>query len=376
MSKLIFKKIYRKLVSNSYIVIQKIDACKTWAFEWIEIFRKQKMYSDIKWTKDQKNQFQEYWGTYYGKKVSTRWHKLYQKTNGNFSVEYFPEILFSTKLEPMVNKLTICKVLQDKALTELLYGQHVKVPKTFIVNSSGIYYDQTRNVISPECAFETLSDIGPVIIKPTIGGSSGEGVKKVDLVNGGDDLTGISLSDLIKKYKSDFIIQEIIQPNSKYSSLHPSSINTIRIITYILNGRLYHAPITMRIGTGFSNVDNIHSGGLVIHVSDRGELDKYAYKLGYGDSGIKYSKHPDTGIVFAGYQLTGIQEVIEKSYILHGHTPHAGIVSWDFTVDSGNEVVLIESNLYGQSAWFPQMCSGKSLFGDNTTSVLKLLKGM
>lgn len=51
-----------------------------------------------------------------------------------------------------------------------------------------------------------------------------------------------------------------------------------------------------------------------------------------------------------------------------------GILSWDLTIDEEGQVVIIEMNSTGQSAWFPQFVNGESLFGENTPQILKLIK--
>ena len=66
--------------------------------------------------------------------------------------------------------------------------------------------------------------------------------------------------------------------------------------------------------------------------------------------------------------------MIQIAYKCHGRTPHLKLISWDFTIDDKNRIVLIEVNLNGQSIWFPQMAHGKGAFGDNTKYMLNLLK--
>ena len=66
--------------------------------------------------------------------------------------------------------------------------------------------------------------------------------------------------------------------------------------------------------------------------------------------------------------------VVEVAKKLHVNTNGIGLISWDFTVNNKNEIIVIEANYKGQSSWFPQMLSGKSLFGDNTSRILENLK--
>ena len=136
-----------------------------------------------------------------------------------------------------------------------------------------------------------------------------------------------SIDHLLHSDYNDFIVQEKMIQHSSFSKLYPNSINTIRAITYIANEKVYNADLCLRMGTGGAKVDNIHAGGIGIGISDNGTLNRNAYKLGYSDSKITFENHPDTNIVFNGYKIVGIDEIIETAKELHGLTPHIGINS-------------------------------------------------
>ena len=69
-----------------------------------------------------------------------------------------------------------------------------------------------------------------------------------------------------------------------------------------------------------------------------------------------------------------IPEIISAAYRVHERLSHIGIVSWDFTVDDTDNVVVIEANIRGQSIWFPQIVHGKGAFGEHTKEVLSVIK--
>lgn len=58
----------------------------------------------------------------YGRSVPTDWHRLYQSYTGVYNVDYFPEILFSTELEPITNPYREAEMLDDKNLLPILFG--------------------------------------------------------------------------------------------------------------------------------------------------------------------------------------------------------------------------------------------------------------
>lgn len=364
------RNVYRSIVASLGRLFVGIHVLKTWVFEWVSVMRRCNQYRNVVWSHDQQKGFDDFWITHYGKKISNRWHRLYQSANGVFDVSYFPEILYSTKLEPKLNQLDLANVLQDKSMIEVLYGTipGISFPRTIVLNCSGIYYDSTRNLIDKQEAMALLYNAGKVVIKPIKGGSSGRGVCVLEIENGvGQDQ--LSVEEIISRYGVDFIVQEYLKQNRLLSNVYSHSVNTIRIVTYILNDCINHLPIAIRVGARGNRVDNIHAGGIAIGISDSGELNS----IGYDNDNRKYIRHPDTGVVFRGYTLPFIQDIIDSAYSVHSKTPHIGIASWDFTVDDRDQVVLIESNLVGQSIWFPQIVNARPAFGENTRDVLRLI---
>lgn len=75
----------------------------------------------------------------------------------------------------------------------------------------------------------------------------------------------------------------------------------------------------------------------------------------------KYTEHPDSHIVFKGYEVIEFYKVCEAAKKLHGQIPQLGIVHLDFTLDNKGNVIVIEANTYDSSIWLPQMAVGKVL---------------
>ena len=333
--------------------------------------RRKKIYDSVNLSDEQQKEIQDFFEENYGKKIDLRWHKLYQSFTGKYDKKYFPEILFSTMLEPRLSNRKIASLFTDKSMVELLYKSidGLYIPSTTLVCCSGIFYDSDRNVITKEFALEILNNCGKKIIKKTVDTSSGRGVLIVNIENGMDIKNNLTVEKLLEQFGNNFIVQELITNSNDIRKIYNKSLNTIRVITYIVDGKLYHLPLAMRVGQNGNEVDNIHAGGMFIGVSDNGELMDNAFT----EFQNIYKEHPDSGVKFKGYKIHGINNVINIAYKCHGRTPHLRMISWDFTIDNNDRVVLIEVNLNGQSIWFPQMANGKSAFGDNTEYMLKLI---
>ncbi len=372
------KRLYKRFLNLFFKIPLKIEVFKTFIAEWYAIFAKRSLYKNIKWTKEQQREFDEFWKKNYGKKISNRWHRLYQSVNGVYRIDYMPEIIYTTKIESKFNDYFYSKVSSDKSLLGIFFDnriEKVRTPENYVINSYGVFYNANREVISRDEAKKILNNIGSVVVKPTVDSSSGQNVQMLDIKNGTDTKADISLDELFDKYGSNFVVQEKIRPHKELKDLYPDSINTIRLTSYILDSEVHVAPISLRIGACGGVVDNIHAGGMGVSVETSGHLGEIAYRLGYGDSDEKFSEHPDTKVVFKDYKLSFIEELIEDAKKLHGILSNAKVISWDFTIDEEGNIVIVEVNLRGQGIWFPQMISGDSLFGENTGDFLKELSG-
>ena len=194
------------------------------------------------------------------------------------------------------------------------------------------------------------------------------GVRLLDLHNGIDAISGRTVEDIFQEYKKDFIIQERVRNHESISRIYPDSVNTLRVITYLCDEKVNVAPLSMRIGMGGRIVDN---GGIFIGVTPEGEL----YPTGFSKKHItRYNEHPDTGVVFDGYKIKGVPEMVAAARKLHARLPQMGMLSWDMCYDEDDNVVVIEVNTTGQSVWFPQMVTGKPIFGEHTAKMLEKIK--
>ena len=361
------KGIYDSVIRGIERLIERVDHLKTVIAEDRAIALKKPIYSSVQWTPEQQRQFDKYWLKVYGKKIPNKWHRLYEAANGVFAVDYIPEKMYTTKIEPALNDRRYAMALEDKSMVETL-SRDCKciVPETIVLCTGGQFLDHDRKPISKDKAIDEL--IGKAfVLKPTVGSSSGHGVTFVQE----DEADKQCITTLLAKQGKDFIVQSVIQQHPIFASFNNSSINTIRITTFIADDSIHYVPLAFRMGRKDKRVDNIHAGGIVVGVRDDGTLLANAYELGYGTKTVKYQKHPDSQIIFSSIRLPAIPDVIQAAYRVHSRMPHIGIISWDFTVDKDANAVLIEANISGQSIWFPQIVNGKGAFVEYTSSVLR-----
>ena len=357
-------KIIKKMRDYSIYISRK-------KIELQNIKRKKHLVEKVNLSEKEEKEISEYFKKNYGKKYSSKWHRLYQSYTGNYDKKYYPEILFSTKLESELNNREIAKILEDKSLVELLYQNidDLYFPETLVLNCSGIWYDGNRNIITKEKAMSLLKNSGVKLWKKSVDSSSGRSIMITNIKNSIDLNTKLTLKELIEKYGENFIVQSCIENCKEISKLYKDSLNTFRVITYTINGKMYHVPLALRLGRSGKKVDNIHAGGMFIGVSDDGILKDRAFT----EEQEVFEEHPDTHVKFKNYKIPKVRKIIELAYKCHGRTPHINMISWDFAIDNEDRIVLIEVNIIAQSIWFPQMANGVCAFGDNTEYMLKLI---
>ncbi|SEP83453.1 sugar-transfer associated ATP-grasp domain-containing protein [Butyrivibrio sp. TB] len=168
-----------------------------------------------------------------------------------------------------------------------------------------------------------------VIVKP-IDGESGKGVYKIQ--KGG--------THQIFDGKLPVILEECVSNIEELKEYHPSSLNTIRVVT-ISNGRqskIFGA--FFRTGNNNSVFDNADAGGVFAEIDvDTGKM----VSDGITVMGEEVKTHPASGKSFKGFIIPKWDEVIEFSHKLALHNKNMTIVAWDIAITpKGCE--LIECN--------------------------------
>ena len=320
--------------------------------------RKVKTERDL--SREQEAEIKEYYKTLLGIDIPLEWHRYFYKRTGVYSVRYIPTSLYYTEIIGKINQMKFERAYSDKNLTDhLLKG--IKFPETVLKNLNGYFYLDGVTV-DKETAISACSDLSDVIIKPTLQ-SHGVGVKKFSVQNGITSIDGESLEHLFDRYKSNFIIQKVVHQHELLDALNPSSVNTIRILTY-RSGMEVLVPYTViRIGRQGWDIDNETAGGISTRINRDGTLAKYAY----GSPGNDGIEKTDSGIVLDGYKIPTYEKAVETVKKLHLQLPHFNLIGWDISIDTEGEPVLIEWNVWPELS---QSANGPA-FGEYTERILK-----
>ncbi|NYJ28035.1 sugar-transfer associated ATP-grasp domain-containing protein [Allomuricauda sp. ARW1Y1] len=312
--------------------------------------------------KKTKNQIKAKYAQYGFKNVSVEWHRFFGQLYNKMCIDFIPESLFYCYIEPALNKTDLFKAWEDKNLIEKFLTPEI-TPKTYVKNCNGFYYIND-NPDSKEAAIKYVSQLDNFVIKPSMGTYGGEGVKKIELSNSKDRFE--LLDSIFTEYSKDFTVQEVLKQSPKLAELNPTSINTVRIISYLRPSETVILSGIIRIGKSGVFTDNFALGGVVCGIDKTGKLKKYAVdKYGFETT------ETESGVIFDGFPIPEYNKIVETIKNLHTKLPYFKLVSWDIMVNEKSEVKIIEYNTFGQGINGHQITNGP-LFGDYFDEILEL----
>lgn len=225
-----------------------------------------------------------------------------------------------------------CIIPEDKRLFAIHMGYcGLPVPQSFGVMRvrGGVrsFFD-----LSATQVLDTSSLVFPLFVK----GKLGFGGHQVSRVLNFDELDSISLSD------GEYLLQKPILQHSDMVKMG-SSVNTVRIVTTLVDGKTGVLASILRCGTSKTGyTDNTSSGGLVVGIIDSsGQLANSAASA--ENYPLPIDRHPDTLVSFASFKVPFYEDVKNLALRAHRTIPHIVSIGWDIGItDEGP--VLIEGN--------------------------------
>lgn len=184
------------------------------------------------------------------------------------------------------------------------------------------------DLATPELFLNFVSKHGSVIMKPKTGGQ-GKGIFKLCVENLTEDALDLG------KYQG-YIAEQILQQHPAMQALNPSSVNTVRVLTF--KGKII--ACALRTGGEGAIVDNLHSQGVCAHVNlEYGVIDAPCIDMNFN----KYIMHPVTGAKMLGFEIPNWELVKKRTEEAAGLVPDVPYVGWDICV-LDRDIALIEGN--------------------------------
>ena len=328
--------------------------------ECFRIDSKELFSNDVKeLTEEQKNKIENYWKKYTND-FDIAYHRYYIDKTGKFDERFIPDDLFVGYIDGYLNNRAIEPGVADKNYFDL-YLKGFNLPKTYIHLINGIFEDKDYNIISKDKAIDILSSASNITVKPSMASYGGKGIKFFN------NPTKCELTEYFDNLEDDnLIFQETVKQSQETAKLHPNSLNTVRIMTLILDEEVKVLPWSaFRMGIGKSKVDNASFGGIYCKINEDGTLSDFAYDA----LGKRFNKHPDGGD-FSSVKFDFMDKIKALVKEAAQRFPHFRLIGWDIAITEDNEPIIIEANLTMSGMDVIETICGP-LFGQYTEKVLE-----
>lgn len=140
----------------------------------------------------------------------------------------------------------------------------------------------------------------------------------------------------------EYLCEEYIVQHPALASLHPQSVNTVRLMT-LCDGKAVKPIVAMlRMGGGKSRCDNISKGGYGAKVDVESGIVCTAARDFKGDS---YYIHPDTKQQIIGFNLPFWKEAKEMVTAAALRISQFAVIGWDISFTEKGPI-LVEFNVF------------------------------
>lgn len=326
------------------------------------------MYSSngIPITQSEKDEIDKFWNQFLTPDsrdilIDYRYYDVFKSVikDGQRLCYYLPDTFYNTFVDDYFTNPQHSKPCDDKNLYDL-YFDGVKQPKTVFRKVYGMYLDENYKEISLKDAINRSKDAGEVVLKICRFSSGGQGIMFWNSsVDREDELITFLNSS------NDILCQSAIRQCDELSILNHSSINTIRMLTFFFENKVYMLSSFIRFGAEGSRLDNIHSGGYACGIDEKGRLREKACDI----AGTIIDHRPQ-GKCLNEIQIPNYDKCVDLVIDLTKRfVTVSRLIGWDIAIDEKGEPVVIEFGPTYCGSNFHQLCNGP-IFGDLTPAVL------
>ncbi|SFM27093.1 Sugar-transfer associated ATP-grasp [Gracilibacillus orientalis] len=320
---------------------------------------------------DYVNSVRDYWKLHYNEEIDPVLNLAFKNLTGNENSRVVPGPVMWKELIPYFNDMDIRAGYSDKNIYDSLIKTERAV-KIILKRVRGTYFNSNNESLTKDQALnELLSKKQDYIIKPSRT-DNGKGIAKLNYENEMITLKDkkVSMEELEDLYGLDFVVQDVIKQHPVMGDPHPSSVNTLRMVTLRWKNEVRYLLSFARFGANNAVRDNAGTGGVCVGITDDGKFMDYAVD----EHTNVYTHHPTTNYAFAEHaQIPNFDKFKEYVIGLHKQILHHDFISWDIAVGEDGLPVFIELNFRG-ATWLYQLASQRSLFGDLTEEIIEQVR--
>lgn len=134
-------------------------------------------------------------------------------------------------------------------------------------------------------------------------------------------------------------IETVIEQHPDMAAIYPDSVNTCRIVTVAIKGKVQFFSGYALFGCDGARVSNGFSGGLFLPFDKTGKLGRYGVKEMVWGGGV-YERHPNTGAVFADCRIPCFEDVVSLAIRAHETMSSIRSIGWDIAITPSGPVVI------------------------------------
>lgn len=186
--------------------------------------------------------------------------------------------------------------------------------------------------------------------------------KRVDLARG-ESVELVSVQNRMQSPEQLFqyirknghcILEEQIEQAPALAIFHPSSVNTIRCISFRVGNKLEIPYCILRTGRGSSVIDNASAGGISAAIDAKTGV---VFTNGMDEKNNVYAIHPDGQIPFKGYQIPDWASFLELIQDVATRREGVNCIGWDVAY-STKGWCIVEGNFAPQIEARQVLCGG------------------
>lgn len=305
-------------------------------------------------------EIQNFWEPYINYKVKPYYYSILTQFSHIYPIyQGISEAIMYNCIIRKLNPIEAAKILANKGMYASLFND-INRPCELLRDCNGLLLDRNNQIVTIDEGIKLLLSYNkPFIIKPTIDTHGGRNVKIISQYNENNIIS------LMNDYQKNFVIQEVVQQSAQTKKFNPTSLNTFRVVTLFLNGKISVLSCILRCGGKGAIVDNASFGGMFVGINQQtGKLTRASsYKQ------LEINESP-SGLKFQDCQIEHLDKVLNFAKQLHIKIPLCALAGWDIALNENNEPVFIEVNLNKPEVWLMQVCNGP-IFGERFEEVLE-----
>ena len=200
--------------------------------------------------------------------------------------------------------------------------------------------------------FINARDTGERLVFKEAFGQKGKQVHivKIDagnIVSGGKRYTPEEFAAELGGDGYTWIVQDYIHQHQTMANFNPTSVNTLRIVTYHTGERCFVEDAAVRMGYPGELVDNAFSDGFYTNVDKTGKLHESLFNFSHKSRRIHE---------WQDVRIPSCEQAFQFCVDLHSRTPELFSVGWDIAIKEDGTPIVIEANdswavFVTQTAW-------------------------